>query len=228
MTLLCRVAAILLLGVALPALAITAPEPFDARYSVLVDGFQVGVMSQRLNRESADTYHIEVEMETTGLIALFRPDRLTQRGVVRINGDGITPLEFVSEHVGRNRRSVEQVYFDWENGTATSRFKGQEAELPLEPGVFDKLSYQIALREDVIAGREELDYRIADRDRVRDYDFRIVGEETLETALGALHTIRIEKEDAVMWLAPELGHVLVKLVRQDNGHTLVSAILSVE
>jgi len=92
---------------------------------------------------------------------------------------------------------------------------------PYEPGVQDKLSYQLQLREDLIAGREELSYRIADGGRIKTYRFVRIGKETLTTAAGTFDCLRLQLERAedqqqtLIWMAPALDYLTIRLLRID-------------
>src|SRR5690625_5259062 len=94
--------------------------------------------------------------------------------------------------------------------------------------VQDPLSYQVQLQRDLIDGRENLSYQIANNGGLRAYSFEVVDEEVLETPLGKVNTVKVmrsrKNHDRVTyaWLAKGWGYLLVRLQQQEDGesHTI--------
>jgi hypothetical protein len=62
------------------------------------------------------------------------------------------------------------------------------------------------------------------RGKLKTYDYEIIGEEVINTDLGALKTTKIrrvtnadKKRDTVVWLAKDWDYLIVKLTHDDNG-----------
>ena len=218
---------LLLLAPWVASAAAGPPAPFTAHYTVHANGLKIGEMDRTLSRDDGGRYTLETRMYTTGLVALFRDEHLLERSVWLPNNGEVRPLAYLYQQNG-SRDRVERVDFDWQRGVATARYKGRQFRLPLKPGVYDKLAYQVALREDLAAGRTQFDYRVVDKDEIDDYRFRVVGEESLKTPLGTLATVKVErvghgdKRKTVFWCAPNLGYALVQIVQQNRGNTFAS------
>ena len=64
---------------------------------------------------------------------------------------------------------------------------------------------------------------VADKAKRKDYRFKIVGEESLNTAAGEFETVRVKRlrdnldRYTEFWLATEHEYLLVKLVQQDES-----------
>ncbi len=71
--------------------------------------------------------------------------------------------------------------------------------------------------------KEDILITVADGKRVKDYQLRYVGEETLNTPIGSLKTLHFERvhddpdRKSDTWLAPELGYLMVKTVHIEDG-----------
>ncbi|WP_236250403.1 DUF3108 domain-containing protein [Microbulbifer sp. ALW1] len=89
----------------------------------------------------------------------------------------------------------------------------------------DKISYQLQLAIDVANGKTPLKYQVADGKKIREYEFEITGKETLQTPMGLIDTVKVQRvrgQDAErvtnIWFAPEWNYALIKLMQQeDNG-----------
>jgi hypothetical protein len=74
-------------------------------------------------------------------------------------------------------------------------------------------------------------YTIADGGRLKTYDMRETGTEVLETALGTLKTLKIQRlrdpdyGEATLWCASALGYLPVKLEHRDRDGMLISMFI---
>ena len=90
----------------------------------------------------------------------------------------------------------------------------------------DRLSYQLQLRHTLLNDPESLPslaYKIADRDKIKQYQFEIIGEEKRDTPLGLLNTVKIKvirsnkKRTTYIWFAPQWQYLLVHLEQYENN-----------
>ena len=96
----------------------------------------------------------------------------------------------------------------------------------------DKLVYQLSIMYDLLNGKKDLEYKIADGGKLKDYSFEIQGEEVLNTDLGKIKTLRIQRigdrRDTTVWCAPKFAYLPVRLEQQDtDGSELTMQITSV-
>lgn len=98
--------------------------------------------------------------------------------------------------------------------------------------LFDLLNHQLQLRIDLActAPRDEYAYPVARRNRVSEYRYRRIGEERVQTPAGEFNTVRLERGDQgdqfdQVWLAPELGYLIVKLVHQEDDDDKAELVL---
>lgn len=228
--------AILLTGITVPTPARAAPydAPFSALYRVEADGFEIGELKRSLRRVGDGTYLLQTKMYTTGLAALFKPDTIVERSTWKLEEGNLLPLEYRYEYEGRGDDKLETLTFDWSDGTITSLDDGEVALLEILPGILEKQVYQLVLQQDLAAGKREISYQVADRGDIRTYRFRVVGEEVLETDIGALRTLKVERlsnskeRKTFIWCAIEHDFQLVRLLQEDDGHTFGSYIEELE
>ena len=89
------------------------------------------------------------------------------------------------------------------------------------------------MREDLMATKKEvwpvMHYQIADRNRLREYEFEITGEEIIETPIGKFNTVRATRirrdSDRIttFWMAPEYDFLLIRLkqIKDKDGFELL-------
>lgn len=200
------------------------PRPYSATYSVHMGGFKVGELTRELRMEANGNYVLEQQMQTTGIVAFFKKDRVLERSTWRYQNDQPVAMGYYAHYTGRAKDAVERMDFDWTRNIATSLDGGETREISLTPGVQDKLGHQITLIKDIVRGMERIEYQIADRGKLRPYIYEVRGTEQVVTARGTVRTIKVQKGTTTFWLAPEWNYLLVKLVQKNKDGTVASYI----
>lgn len=124
----------------------------------------------------------------------------------------------------RNRSRA--IDFNWPAEAINGSFDGNTFSHETEAGALDPLSFQLQLIQDLKAGKREMLYAVIDRGGY-DYDrFAVIGEETVDSALGQVDTVKVEKvrgegskRETLMWFAPELDYLLIRLVQTEPDGT---------
>jgi len=76
---------------------------------------------------------------------------------------------------------------------------------------------------DLKHGQVPNQYRLVDKTEIKTYQIRNQGEETLETPLGPLRTVRINQYTpgktrmTTFWVAPERHYLLVRIAQEKDG-----------
>jgi hypothetical protein len=222
----------LLLGLVLGStLCSAAPlqfERFVASFVLTAFGTTVGRTEWRLVPLDSAQFLWESRSETAGAGALLRDVYITERSESQIHGLSFRPLDYHYDRYGENVTRNIRVRFDWENHIVLNTAKDHTWQMSVPEGTLDKLNYLLALMRDLADGKRSMRYNIADGGRLKVYEMRADGTETLETALGTLKTLRIRRlRDpdygvATLWCASALGYLPVKLEQRDRDGILVS------
>jgi len=123
--------------------------------------------------------------------------------------------------IGNNRDYV--LDFDCNKNLVTNLNSKKSLAIAAAQRVQDNLTYQVQLRQDVIAAKTNLVYAITNGKETKDYHFEIVGEEILDTPLGKVNTVKIKRtqtndnRDTYAWLAKDFQYLLVRLQQEENG-----------
>ena len=203
-------------------------EAFTASYALEAFGTTVGRSEWRLTPMSENRFVWESRSESTGAVALIHDVDVTERSTSELHGASFRPLLYQYDRHGENAARNVRVTFDWSDGIALNTVGGHTWRMPVPAGTLDKLSYLLALMQDLADGRRSMQYPIADGGRLKRYRLHAVGAETLETSLGRLETVKVERlrhsddRRATLWCAPTLGYLPVKLEHRDGEGRLVS------
>ena len=206
---------------------------FNAEYSLKRNGIALGISTRSLTHAKDGSYVYASSTRPSGIIAWFVKDNIDEYSRWTYEGSRLRPLEYVyNRHGGSKTRHV-KLKFDWQHLIVTNTIDGDPWRMEIPPDAQDKLIYQLSIMYDLSKGKKDLEYKIADGGKLKDYAFEIEGEETLNTALGKVKTVRIQRigdrRDTTVWCAPQFAYLPVKLEQQDtDGSHLTMQITSFE
>lgn len=198
------------------------PQTFKNVYSTRVFGIKITVTHQLTEREEGGQ---QIRFEADSWIGNVREisrfrwlDGVIQPHLYRYHRQGL----------GKNRRA--ELIFDWEKQKVSNDVQDKRWSMDIHEGVQDKLSAQLQLQKDLIDGKEQFVYPIADGGELKEYQFEVVGRERLNTSLGEVDTVKVQrrrKDDdraTNAWLAPEWDYLLVQLEQREDGDSHILTI----
>ena len=210
----------LLLALSLLALPVQALElkPFSASYTA--DWKQVpisGTAQRSLEKTDGDLWRLD--FEASMLVA-----SLNERSTFRVDGDTLLPQRYRLKRSGLGKGKNIEHNFDWDAKQVTGEDRGDPVKLPLNRGLLDKSTYQIALQEAVAAGEKSMSYQIIEGEDVDTYDFRVLGEEKVRTQAGLINAIKVERvrdpgksnRKTILWFAKDWDYLLVRLYQMET------------
>ncbi|MHB1188619.1 DUF3108 domain-containing protein [Thiobacillus sp.] len=175
-------------------------------------------------------YTVTSVAAATGLAGVFYRGHFVQTSRGRITPRGLQPEEFWDQR-GDKRSSAR---FDSANDTLTlTPAKGAPRHFTYQGDVQDALSlfFQLALTAPPSDG--PLTYTVFNGKKLRNYAYDVRGEETLETALGALRTLHLARRADgdgrfEIWLAIDRHYLPVHVLRSDDkGSEMELQLLSI-
>jgi len=205
----------LLFALALLTLPVHAADlkPFSASYTA--DWKQLpmsGTAERSLSKSANNTWSLN--FKASMMIA-----SLTEESTLRVDKDVLMPETYTFERGGLGKAKKVNLDFDWDAKKVTGSDRGDAISLPLNRGVLDKSTYQLALQHDVAAGKKSMSYQVVDGDEIDTYDFRVLGTESVATKAGQIDAIKVErvrdptqsKRITVLWFAKDWDYLLVRL-----------------
>ena len=198
---------------ALPAVHAADLQPFSASYTA--DWKQLpmrGTAERSLEKNADGTW--KLSFKASMMIA-----SLTETSTLTLDKDTLLPQSYHFERGGLGKAKKADLDFDWTAKMVTGTDRGDAVKIPLNRGMVDKSTYQLALQHDVAAGKKTMSYQVVDDGEVDTYDFRVIGPEKVQTKVGSIDAIKVErvrdptqsKRITQMWFAKDQGGILVAL-----------------
>ena len=160
--------------------------------------------------------------------------KVTETTEFEYRNQQLRPLIYTYQRSGLGKKKSEELEFDWNQ----AQLIHDDNQSPLEEGTLDKLSLQHKLSQDVAELMQadghttELSYQVADKEKRKPYHFEILAQEVLETPLGNLRTILVERirdkkeRHTRFWLAIDHGYLIVKAEQTENDRGLELGLVS--
>ncbi|VVO63872.1 hypothetical protein PS896_00955 [Pseudomonas fluorescens] len=188
-------------------------QPFSASYTA--DWKQLpmsGTAERSLVQEANGVW--KLSFKASMMIA-----SLIEESTLTLDKDTLLPQSYHFERGGLGKAKKADLDFDWNSKMVTGTDRGDAVKIPLNRGMVDKSTYQLALQHDVAAGKKTMSYQVVDDGEVDTYDFRVLGSEKVETKAGKIDAIKVErvrdptqsKRITVLWFAKDWDYLLVRL-----------------
>ena len=199
------------------------PQPYSARYSMYRNGKLIGKSDVILILEGEEWTLKSDSRGTHGLAKLlrFRDDEHVSGKIV--NG------QFRPDRYTHTMRvaGMDQNWaadFNWQEETVHVIVDDdEEYELTLSRGALDPLSLKLEMRRQLDSDQEQLQFHMVEEDEIGPQNFRRLDSVRMETSLGCLDTVPLEKvrrpsstRYTRAWHAPALGNIEV---RMEHGKT---------
>lgn len=226
---------LLLLG-ATP-LAFAAPPPssslrlhnFDATYTAKYHGIPAarGVRSLRIDQNG----HYKFTETTHSLVPLIPFNVLeSSEGSWTNKGPHPDEYQYHQSGLGKKRDIVSQ--FDWVKRICKTQKNDESYQTAIPMDAHDKVSYQLALRQDLLNNQSTLAYQIVDKDRIKTYTFGKTAQETIKIAAGKIKTAKMQRTNnnpnhgtVIFWLAPVYEYIPIQIIGIENGKVTAKALL---
>jgi len=219
----------------------TILKPFIATYMVTSMGLE-GInitnslsLNKTHDKNNRIEYHFKSYSMSVGLLAFQKDETRDEQSRGFIENNLIKPekynfLQLLDKEIQRDV----SIIFDWGTKTAINNHKHQDShwKMSITAGTMDKLSYQLALMLKLADNpKKQFSFNIADGGRLKEYQFKILGEERVYTSLGSYTTIKIEHQryqknkNITLWCAPELNFMPVKILQEESGKPNIRSTL---
>ena len=195
--------------------AVTAVPLFKANYQADIKGFRVKASRELQNKANGQQALI---FKATSMIA-----SLEESTLFSWEDNRIKPLKYDYLQNVIGKKEDRHIDFDHNQKRISAHYRGSEISIPYSPLLLDTLSYQLQLQQDLLKGEEELSYSIIRRDKTKLNHFKRELEETVNTELGKLRTIKVslahdtDKRETYIWFAVDWDYMLVRFEQYEKG-----------
>lgn len=208
-------------------------QPFTVRYAWTLKGLSAGTSTVTLKHLDGERWSYASRSVARGLFRLIASGDIVQDSTLRVAGNLVLPEHYRGDDgTSATSRDV-QVDFDWQARRVRGVYEDVAVDMPIEPGVHDDMSVQVALMQGLLHGAAPTGFRLVDRNILKEYAYTSAGSADLETPLGRQRTViyrsqRIgSKSSTLFWCAPSLGYLPIKVERHD-GNDKVEWAMTIE
>jgi hypothetical protein len=200
--------------------------PYEAVYKTSTSGLSI-----KLNRSLSMSENGECRLSSEGKLLVAG---ISEISVFTLDGDRIKPQSYVYQLSGPVSRRRE-VHFDGDSSVIRSLYKKTWYELPKTEDTLDRMSQQEQLRLSLLndpTPREDMDFRVADGRKIKEYRLMYAGEERLETPMGWVTTLRFDRDHedeerrSTVWIAPDWDYLMVRTLHTEDGKTTEANLIS--
>lgn len=191
-----------------------APTTFSNTYKAKIYGFRITVTHELKEHEQGQEMIFVVDNAFVKIRETSVFDWPTE--------DQLRPLLYTYSRTGVGRNRSARLEFDWDKNIVVNNVQKKTWKMKIHEDIQDKLNFQVQLQHDIIAGKKDLVYDIADGGKFKQYTFTVVGAERIKTPMGEIDTIKVKRtrKDSsrvtYAWMAPEYSYLLVRM-QQEKG-----------
>lgn len=198
-----------------------AVKPYSIQYQVIHEDDDVGTASRQLTQLSNGQWQLAMESDIS---YYFLSDKRQETSRFAVTDGQILPLVYQrnSETSLRSDTTLLQ-NFDWDNKIEHGSFKGDEWTQPLKFGYLDQLTQITLIREYLLTQKPVPSIDISYRGTIRHHEFKVLGQETIQTQKGPIETAKIQLNETErerqtnFWFALEHDMLPVQVQRIKEG-----------
>jgi hypothetical protein len=194
-------------------------KPYKAKYEATwkAGWFPITIEATRTLEKLGNNWKVSFE-------AYSSVADLSEISEFSLSKNQILPVKYRYKTSGFLSKKLRNLEFNRKENKVWLPYEDTWGSYELTDSIQDHLSYQEQIRLDLISGKSEFSYPVAYKNRLKQYDFSIVGKATLKMDQGNIETIEIkqikskDKESTHIWLAKDYDFLIVKLQTiESNG-----------
>jgi len=203
-------------------------QEFTAEYEILYGDLRLGKANYRFINSQGDHYRFDFSSELRFLI--FSDVRFVKSELI-YEDTHLLPSYYSHDRKGTGRDYFEEVLFDRSENLISSTYQGESTEFVYERDIVDGLTVQLLLMLDLQKGNRQPKYKILDANKIREREFRFVGEESITLQSADYHSVIYEvvrdnnRRKTQMWFSPERDYLPVQMVHFSKGKKKFNAHL---
>lgn len=186
-------------------------KPYSAEYKSVVSGFNVDLQRELVQQGSQFTLSMKMKK-------LFFS--VKEKSVFEVGQNAVVKaISYQHMRSGVSKRHNTDLQFDWQANQVRDLLIKKHKPLNVDFPSYDKLSYQPQFRLDLLSKplARRYEYRLASSKRVKLYTYDFVVEETIDTPLGKLRTLKFQRESGskkrktVIWFAKDWDYLVARI-----------------
>lgn len=193
-------------------------QPYSAVYSARYKGMSAEA-TQTLTTDTSGRFILKRDVDSTFV-------KLYEQSEFQLRDHNVVVSRYTYKRGGfASKKNIEQL-FQWDKGNLHVTENGKSRDVAIKPPLFDKLNYTEAVRLQLLSAGQlpkNISVAFADRHHLKQYDFVVGAQEDIEVPAGKMRAVKLERhvpEDnkhTIIWVAPALDYLLIKLEQTDDG-----------
>jgi hypothetical protein len=186
---------------------------YSLHYLASANGIK-GNAQRTLTRIDPSTFELTNTLEARVAGQLITS--LKEISKVELFENSIRPILYSMQQSGITTASLE-IDYDWSDMLITTDDLQQLSRRKLRTNIFDQLSHQLILQQQITESNTELTFTIINKGDFEIYSYEILGEEKITTPLGIFESIKVarlygenSRRETIFWLAPDIGGILLR------------------
>ena len=223
---------LLLITLLLSPVAYPAPlGDFEASYQLHRGNLRIGTSTLSLMNKENNGYLYESRSWPTAWVSWLLKDKLHETSSGQLDSSGLRPLHYHYRQSGGKKERAAKLSFDWGALTVANHVDGSRWKMDIPTGTLDKLASQLGMMLALGRGETDISFNIADGGKLKEYRFKVIGQETLELPAGRFETVKItklrdnKKRETYIWCAPELNYLPVRIWQRDKDDAIYQSDL---
>lgn len=150
----------------------------------------------------------------------------------KLQDASVQPQDYIYERKGLSKKQNVHLTFEKAGKYEVFSPRGDD-EIAYQGPIYDLLSHQMQIRVDLACKppQDRYDYAIAKRKGISQYNYRYVGEQSVDTPAGSFEAVLLERGEEGdkldrIWLAPELDYLIVRLIHQEDDDEPAELLLT--
>ena len=199
----------------------TEMQTYSANYSAKFNGMEIEAHHQLTQLDSGQ---YRQTLKASNILGNINE----QADFKLVSSTEVVPINYSYKRSLLGSKRAEKQIFDWSNQQMQYSKKDREVTIPLKPGYLDIITQRLQLRLDLQAGKEHFSYPVISRGKLKLYDYEIVSYGILDTAIGPLNTVQVQrirqdnKRQTKIWFATDWDYLAVKLelIKDGDSHEM--------
>lgn len=194
--------------------------PYTATYQVLRSG-KVHGEAERYLKPYGQGFELGYKSKISWLIFKDERHELSRFNLVQHQ---LQPFFYQLRRWGTGPGRHYELNLDWTGKQLKVGKEKTVKALTFDQQYLDALSYHSQLVLELSQGKKDFQFAVLTRNGdVRQYQYKVTGQELLSVPAGKIDTIRIERvgdkqdKQVIAWVAPQLDYVLVKLWQAEDN-----------
>lgn len=205
-------------------------KPYTADYTLHKLGMNIANIRYDLSHTDSELT-LSVVAKPKGLAAWISSHPISETSTMNWTDGKLQPLIYSRKYTGKENAKIQdmQINYYYDKNKALVKLGNTDYQFEIGDSLWDEVSILPALMLDLEKNKTNLEYRLIDNDEIEEHRYTIEKNEIIETIAGKQEAIKIAREHGnrktLMWFAPELNFLLLKVEQYRKGKLKSEMIL---